>query len=151
MNEEQNKISLQIATKADIEDIIELEKKVASRTYIPLGDKHQLLKIMAKGPIYKIKKGEKMVGVIAYYKKEDGSIYICAFATDPKYRGQHLGREALIKILEEIKDTPKIWLNVHPNNPAIKLYKSLGFKITGRKENYFGDGEPRIVLALIHY
>jgi ribosomal protein S18 acetylase RimI-like enzyme len=143
-------ILLEKATEADLEDSIALENKVASTTYVPLGDKNQLLELMAKGPIYKIKKGEELAGIVAYYTKEDGSIYIDALATDPKYRGQHLGQEAMIKILQEIKDTPKIWLVTHPDNAAVKLYESLGFTITDRKENYFGDGEPRLILTLIH-
>jgi ribosomal protein S18 acetylase RimI-like enzyme len=150
LEQKQNTIILEQATPADLQAIIELESKVASRTYVPLGDEQQLIAIMAKGPIYKIKQREELAGIIAYYPKEDGSIYIVALVTDPKYRGQHLGREAMIKILEEIKDTPKIWLITHPDNPAVKLYESLGFTITERKENYFGDGEARLVLTLIH-
>lgn len=145
--EEQNNIFLQRATPVDLKDIIALENKVKSRTYVPLGNEQQLLGIMAKGPIYIIKQGKELAGIIAYYQKEDGSMYICALATDPKYRGQHLGRQALIKVLEELNESPKIWLITHPDNPGVKLYESLNFKITGRKENYFGDGEPRIILT----
>jgi ribosomal protein S18 acetylase RimI-like enzyme len=36
----------------------------------------------------------------------------------------------------------------HPENEiALGLYMSLGFEIESRQENFFGDGEPRLVLA----
>jgi ribosomal-protein-alanine N-acetyltransferase len=40
-------------------------------------------------------------------------------------------------------------LVTHPENEnAIRLYSFLGFRVERRLENYFGDGEPRAVLAL---
>lgn len=51
-------------------------------------------------------------------------------------------------ILALAKSAPKIDLVTHPENTkAIRLYESLGFKIAERKENYYGDGEPRVVLV----
>lgn len=147
---EHDKLVLQQATPVDFQAIIALENKVASRTYVPLGNEKQLLAIMAKGPIFLIKQEQDLVGMIAYYQKDDGSYYIPTLVIDPQYRGQHLGREAMHKILERLNDVPKVWLISHPENPAVKLYESLGFKITGTKENYFGDGEPRLVLTLDH-
>jgi len=41
-----------------------------------------------------------------------------------------------------------IWLITHPlNTPAILLYLKNGFQITGWKDNYYGDSEPRIIFA----
>jgi N-acetylglutamate synthase-like GNAT family acetyltransferase len=37
---------------------------------------------------------------------------------------------------------------VHPDNrPARALYASLGFAPTRCQENYFGDGEPRLIMV----
>ena len=53
-------------------------------------------------------------------------------------------------VLEEFRDVKRIDLVTHPDNiKAIALYQSLGFAIESRKENYYGDGEPRIVMARI--
>jgi ribosomal-protein-alanine N-acetyltransferase len=52
-------------------------------------------------------------------------------------------------ILEKCKGTDRIDLVTHPENKnALQLYMSLGFKVESRRENYFGDGEPRLVLVL---
>lgn len=54
----------------------------------------------------------------------------------------------MILALKKMTKYPRIELVVHPhNNPAISLYLSLGFKIESWRDNYFGDGEPRLVLV----
>jgi ribosomal-protein-alanine N-acetyltransferase len=50
-------------------------------------------------------------------------------------------------LLEEAKGCARIDLVTHPDNAAaIALYGSLGFALESRKEDYFGDGEPRVVM-----
>jgi len=52
-------------------------------------------------------------------------------------------------ILEQCKGTHRIDLVTHPENKnALRLYRSLGFKVESAKKIIFGDGEPRLVLAL---
>jgi len=65
----------------------------------------------------------------------------------PNFQGQGIGREAVLFRLEKLKGVKRVWLVTHPENfKIINLYQSLGFKIEKRLENYFGDGEPRIIL-----
>ncbi len=146
----QSKIILIKATHADIEKYISIESKVASKTYATLLDEKSVLGEMAKGPVYMVKRGEDTVGTVSYEIKEDGSVYLSGLAVDPEYQGQGIGRDAIEKVLSEVSDAPKVWLVTHPENAkAVSLYESLGFKITDKKDNYFGDGEPRIVLTLV--
>jgi len=143
-------ITLQKATIAYIEDYIAIEKKVTSRTYASITEEEEVKKEFENGFVYMIKKDDKSVGIISYEIKDDESAYISGLSIDPDFQGQGIGRIALVKILNEINNFSKVWLITHPDNfRAIKLYESLNFKITGRKENYFGDGEPRIVLTLL--
>jgi len=66
----------------------------------------------------------------------------------PEFQGKGIGREAMRQVLEEVSDVERIWLATHPSNtPAIKLYLSFGFIIEEKIENYFGDGEPRIIMS----
>ncbi len=141
-------ITLESATENDFPRIIEIENKLAGKTYTTLGNEEQLRATMAKGPIQLIKREGQTVGVLAYYPTEDASIYIDALAVEPEHQGQGIGREALQQALGQIKATQKIWLVTHPDNISVKLYESLGFKTQERKENYFGDGEPRIIMTL---
>ena len=136
-------------TTADIEDYITIEKMVTSRTYASITDQTEIIKEMEKGPVYIIKKDGESIGMVSYEIKEGNGVYISGLSVNPIYQGQGIGKNALEKILQEVAGAPKVWLVTHPDNTsAVKLYQSLGFEITDRKENYFGDGEPRIVLTL---
>ena len=75
--------------------------------------------------------------------------YLSGLAIDPRFQGQGIGREASKLILNKLKDIKRINIITHPDNAvALKLYQSLGFIIESRKENYYSDGEPRLVLVL---
>ena len=66
------------------------------------------------------------------------------------FKAKGLRVEAMTLALEKFKDVKRIDLVTHPDNiRAINLYQSLGFITESRKENYYGDGEPRIVMARI--
>lgn len=76
--------------------------------------------------------------------------YLSGLVIDPSFQGRGIGREVLSMILDKLKDFKRIDLVTHPDNVrALKLYQSLGFVVEARKENYYDDGEPRLVLALI--
>jgi ribosomal protein S18 acetylase RimI-like enzyme len=56
----------------------------------------------------------------------------------------------MLELLKELKIFKRLDLVVHPDNiGAIKLYNSLGFETESLKENYFGDGEPRLIMIKI--
>jgi len=50
-------------------------------------------------------------------------------------------------LFAELTSFKKLSLVVHPDNLAVKLYESFGFKRESLVENYFGDGEPRLVMV----
>ena len=88
--------------------------------------------------------------VFLYEKNDNGNIYIGGLVVSPRFQGQGIAREAMIIVLEKFKDVKRIDLVTHPDNiGAVNLYQSLGFIAESRKENYYGDGEPRIVMARI--
>jgi [ribosomal protein S18]-alanine N-acetyltransferase len=92
--------------------------------------------------------GDVVLGTAAYRVRSDHSVYISNVAVDPTYRRQGIARSAMSFILEKCKGNSRIDLVTHPENEAaLQLYMSLGFKVESRQENYFGDGEPRLVLS----
>jgi ribosomal protein S18 acetylase RimI-like enzyme len=135
------------ATSADADEYIALEKKVGGRTYAALTSKEQFLNELEKWTVYLFKKDGKVIGHISYQVESDGGIRFGGLAIEPELQGKGFGRAALELIVEKIKDAPKVEFVVHPDNlRAIELYKSFGAKIVGRKENCYGDGEPRIIM-----
>ena len=134
---------------SDIDTYIAIDKKVAGRTYFPILTEEEALAEFNRCVVYMVQKDNKIVGTVSYQSKEDGSIYLSGLAVDPDYQGKGIGRLILEKVLNEIGNSKIIWLVTHPENTkVVTLYESLGFIITERKEDYFGDGEPRIVLKL---
>lgn len=98
--------------------------------------------------LYLIRHQSNLVGTIAYKMRPDNSIYIGGVVVDPAYRRRGVGRAAMQYVLDKFKDAKRIDLVVHPKNkPARKLYESLGFIGQELVEDYYGDGQPRLVMA----
>ncbi len=141
-------LTLERMTDKNVEEFFELDKKVAvPRMYTPNETLEEALEEIRANELFFIKKGSHTVGIIAYQMKPDSSAYISNMAVLPEHRGQHIARVALEMLLKTIGPVPRIWLVVHPENVALRLYTSLGFVKEKQVENYYGDGEPRLVLA----
>lgn len=141
--------SLQRAGAGDVETLIAIEQSVPKTdVYSPMLTESGWQKEMAQYTVDLIKISEKAVGSIAYAEKEPGHVYISGVIVSPEYQGRGIARSAIQQILDAYSNAYRIDLVTHPDNPALKLYESLGFKVEERKEDYFGDGQPRLVLAL---
>lgn len=72
----------------------------------------------------------------------------------PRYQGMGLGRKMALHLLSEARKhhASISWLEVRPtNHTAIKLYKSLGFRKTKMRKNYYPSRRgrlPAIVMAM---
>lgn len=143
------KVSIQKATPDDLDKFMELEGSVHNKkTYPSSLGRDDLEEEMKKGIVYFIKSGDDIVGNVSYEIKGDDHAYISGLMVLPAFQGQGIGRQAMAAVMEELKDFKRVDLVTHPDNAkAISLYSSLGFVIESRKENYFGDGEPRVVMS----
>jgi ribosomal protein S18 acetylase RimI-like enzyme len=85
------------------------------------------------------------VGIVGYQIK-DKKVEIKTLAVIPEYQGKGIGKEIMTEILFKLKGK-EIRLVTHPKyTSAVILYLKSGFEIYGWKENYYGDGEPRLLL-----
>ncbi len=140
---------LRRARPEDIAALVEIERSVAgSRIYSPMTAESEWREEFAKDAVvYLILKDGVVAGDVSYEMRGRGA-YISGLAIKPEFQKQGIGREVMRRILEELKDAERIELAAHPENaPALRLYASLGFAVEGKKENYYGDGEPRLILA----
>lgn len=148
-SKEKISLSLQEASEADIETLLEIERSVAgTHTYSALLTAEEQKGELEKGTVYLIKNGSAAVGYISYEQKGPEHIYISGLAVKPESQGKGFAREAMTRLIAEHPEAKRIDLVTHPDGPGLKLYESLDFVVEERKENYFGDGEPRLVLAL---
>jgi ribosomal protein S18 acetylase RimI-like enzyme len=86
----------------------------------------------------------------ALRRREGGSIYLSNIAVHPDERRKGLARAMITHLITLCDAAPSIDLAVHPDNqPARALYASLGFTPTHIQENFFGDGEPRVIMQRV--
>ncbi len=141
--------ALQRAEPSDVELLIDIEKSVPkTNVYSPMLTERGWAREMADYTVDLIKVNGEAAGSIAYAEKEPGHVYISGLIVRPEYQGKGIATNAMRQLLDRYSDAKRIDLVTHPDNPALHLYQSLGFQVEERKENYFGDGEPRLVLAL---
>lgn len=140
---------LQSASEADIETLINLEKSVSGpKTYSANLEEDDWREELKNGEVFLIKSGDKVVGNLSYELKSPDHLYISGLVVSPEFQGKGLGRQVLQQVLDKYPEIARVDLVTHPDNPALKLYESLGFIVESRKENYWGEGEPRLVLVL---
>ncbi len=72
-------------------------------------------------------------------------VWVLSLAVSLECRGQGLGRALLERAFEAARGRD-IRLHVSPDNPALRLYESLGFERLKFVEDCFGDGSDRWVL-----
>lgn len=134
----------------DINKFLEIERSATGvNTYSSIDDEIEAKEEIDTNEVYFIKIDDKIIGSTEYQIKSSDEAYLSGLVILPEFQGKGIARKAIEFRLEKIKDMKRIWVVTHPENKKIlKLYESLGFKVESRKENYYGDGEPRLVLSL---
>lgn len=141
-------IILKKATLKDWQEIAALERVASSKTYSARFEEDEAKDFIKDEFVFLIKKGDDIVGLVAYEEIKRGGVHINGLVITPQFRRKGFAREAMTLALKKMTKYSRIELVVHPhNNPAISLYLSLGFIIESWQDNYFGDGEPRLMLA----
>lgn len=84
-----------------------------------------------------------------YIQPYEKLVHQCLFAiiVDEKFRGKGIGAKLMRELIKLAKEKFKIeilHLEVYHGNPAINLYKRLGFKIYGVHKRFMKDGERYI-------
>jgi diamine N-acetyltransferase len=81
------------------------------------------------------------IGYLAFIEKP-GETYLSKLYLDAESRGKSFGRQAVdfIKGWTRQKKIPKITLSVNKQNPSVKIYQRLGFRIVEPTVTDIGDG-----------
>ena len=143
-------LSFRRATISDVSILLGLEKSVSGKnTYSPMLEESEWKEELQNNTVYLIERDNIVVGNVSYEKMDNDRAYISGLVVDPRFQSRGIARGAIMQVLEELKDFKRIDLVTHPENHiALGLYHSLGFVTESRQENYYGDGEPRLVLVL---
>ena len=141
------------AKKQDIEALVDLEKRVFISSDGILSQRAFRYHIQRqKNLLLVAKTAEPRSQLVAYIlvllHKHSARIY--SLAVNPEYQHCGIGRTLLRDSIEEIttKGIQKIYLELRgENKAALKLYESLGFKISGMRPDYYQPGEDAIVMT----
>ncbi len=140
------KITLKRCKNDDWQIVEKMEKVAKSRLFSPFEGEKKIKEYIRKSEVYMILKGDDPIGTVSYEVKKDGHILFNGLVVLPKYRKRGIGSTAIQKALKRAGNR-KAELIVHPENTvALIIYLKLGFKIKSWKDNYFGDGESRLIL-----
>ena len=142
-------ITFKKVTVSDVAELLRIDKStIGSKMYSRFSDEQEAIEEIKNNEVYFIVKDGKNIGSLEYQIQGPGHAYLSGLVVLPEFQGQGIAREAVKFRLDKLKDIKRINLVTHPHNSkVITLYLSLGFHIESWKDNYFGDGEPRIVLA----
>lgn len=81
---------------------------------------------------------DKMVGVYAAHKTDDGDLFINEISILKEYQNKGIGSDILREqILENRQKGIRTVLQVFKDNPAKNLYERLGFKVYGENETHY--------------
>ena len=138
-------------SKKDLTRIYEIELECFPRDAYPKSLLSYYL-VLAEDTSFVIEVDGKVVGYVIVLIRWGNLGHILSVAIDPKYRGRGLGRLLLKEAIESIrreKGVKVFRLEVRASNvPAIKLYRSLGFRYGLFRPNYYQDGEGCYVMFL---
>jgi ribosomal protein S18 acetylase RimI-like enzyme len=145
-----SKITFRRATVNDALTLIDLQKRVAVPKLFNqfLFTAQEAEQEIRANILYLLEIDAIVIGSAAYRIRPDASVYINNITVAPQFRQRGIARAAIARIISENASAHRLDLCTHPDNShALRLYSSFGFVIEGRHENYFGDGEPRLILA----
>ncbi len=135
-------------TKDDIPHVYEIERK--SFPY-PFGE--VLIGSLYFGApelCYVLEQNGKIIGfLLGGYTPTPRQAHILSFAILESFRGEGLGKELFIHLLNQLEnlefDSVKLEVNVD-NQRAIELYESLQFKIESRIRKYYQDNSDAFTM-----
>lgn len=140
-------IHLQRATDKEWQIVAKMEKSAGSDLFFPLTDKKEILDYIKDSTVYITHYKNNVVGTVSYEIKKDGVVYFNGLIVLPEYRCHGIAKLAMKQVLSELNDKKLFELVVHPKNtPALIVYLKLGFLVKAWKDNYYGDGTPRLIL-----
>jgi ribosomal protein S18 acetylase RimI-like enzyme len=137
--------------KANVGDVAEIIFDIVKRTFIrnfdpPTKDVTVVKSYLNGCEVYMVNDNSVPIGYFGYKVGTDNSVELKSIALLPSHQKIGIGKQMLQKIFELTKDN-KIWLVVHPQNTQANMtYLKSGFVIVNWKSDFFGDGQPRLIM-----
>lgn len=141
-------ITFRKATREDAPFCLSLEQHTWPGMYAKSADLARVERKLASDEAFIIESSGQAIGTTSYRMKGPDHGYLSGLIVEPSFRSNGIARLAAEFRLSKLENVRRVDLVTHPRNSAIiRLYLSLGFFLESWKEDYFGDGQPRVTLA----
>jgi ribosomal protein S18 acetylase RimI-like enzyme len=130
------------------QELLDMDIKTFTRDFdLPARNVDDITSYLIDSEVYLVYEDNDVIGNFSYEEK-GGQIEIKEVLVLPQYQGKGYGKKIMDYLLNLVKGKP-VWLVTHPKNtPAIITYLKSGFILTEWKDNYYGDGHPRLLFRL---
>lgn len=138
------------AVLEDIPLIFDIERAVFRTSVYPEFFFRQAFDLWGRF-LFVAESGDGLAGYALAAPADDVTIaWVLSVAVGEPARGQGVGQQLLTALLDALREKrfETVRLTVHPENPAVALYRRAGFKKIGQEANYFDESEPRLLMEL---
>jgi ribosomal-protein-alanine N-acetyltransferase len=137
------------ATIKDIPLLVEMDKQCFNRSFDNQFTENEFRQYVfdRSGEAGFIYSGTDRVGYYAWVNTNSEESEIVALAILPEHQKRGFGSVTMTMLLDALKHAKRITVMTHPHNiGALKTYMNNGFVISGFREDYYGPGQPRVML-----
>jgi ribosomal-protein-alanine N-acetyltransferase len=140
------------AELTDINEVVEIEKDVYDAPWSYDGFVAELYNDVSRFFVYT--ENGKICGYVIYWEIFDenkgiNELEVINIAVGKLFQSRGIGKKLLNYVLTASKLPFVCYLDVRIDNlAAIKLYKSLGFEITGIRKNFYGKNKDAYSMSL---
>lgn len=142
MTHEIKKIELELFAP----QIFKIVKKTFNRKFDPpTHNVENVVSYLDGCEIFGVFEKDELIGYLGF-KMQNNTVELKSIAVLPNFQSTGIGKAMMTKLKSEIGQKTT-WLVVHPQNiGAISSYLKSGFIPSGWKEDFFGDGQPRLIM-----
>jgi len=141
------------ATAHDLDRILEIEAACFDDPWPRQSFEEELGNDNARLLVLRPSSGGAVAAFIDYWRVLD-EVHLMDIAVDPAHQRRGLAQSLIAHMLEDPHgegEVARALLEVRiSNEPAITLYRRLGFEDAGTRKRYYPDGEAALVMTLDH-
>ncbi|WP_181316229.1 GNAT family N-acetyltransferase [Photobacterium iliopiscarium] len=147
-------ITIGVAKKEDLHAVYQLEQRLFGEHCYPDFFIRQAYDCWSAGFLIAREQNNVVGYVLCAPQFNDISLkvsegWILALAVDTSVQGRGVGKTLMQEAMDVLSGCKKLWLTVHPENHAKKLYQQLGFVDVEQESEYFGVDQPRVKMEYV--